>query len=326
MNIGYLGMKDWFSLEMIKQLQSRYPGDTFLEWPPSDATSTSELDILIAMGPVHAEELKVQSRLGLLQMASAGYDGVDVETAAAAGIWVASAPTGKTGNGESVAEHAVLLMLAASRRLNEELAFTRSNAADRAAKPQENKALFGKTACIVGLGGIGRLLIERLRGFGMTLIGVDKSPEHAPAGVRAYGEHQLREALAEADYVILAVPATKDNEDMFAADTLAAMKENAILVNVARGTLVDEKALLAAVGSGHLYGAGVDVVKDEPVSAGNALLKEPRIVVTPHIAGSTDLMLEGTVNFLSEVLDNYRKGLKSPGIVNAPKDPRVPLR
>jgi phosphoglycerate dehydrogenase-like enzyme len=80
------------------------------------------------------------------------------------------------------------------------------------------------------------------------------------------------------------------------------------------------------VKSGHLYGAGLDVTKDEPVSAGNPLLGEPRIVVTPHIAGSTDLMLDGSVTFLGEVLENYRNGLKPAGVLNEPKRPRVELR
>ena len=326
MNIGYLGMKNSFSLEIVKQLRQKYAGDTFIEWPAEGADAKAELDVLIAMGPVKPEVYKDQAKLGLLQMASAGYDGVDVEAATEAGVWVASAPTGKTGNGESVAEHAVLLMLAAARRLNEELAFTREGAQNRPEKPQGNKALFGKTVCIVGLGGIGDLLIERLRGFGMTLTGVDRSPEDAPDGVKAYGEDALKEALAEADFVVLALPATKENENMIDAGVLASMKEHAILVDVARGTLVDEAALLTAVKSGHLYGAGLDVTKDEPVSKGNPLLDEARIVVTPHIAGSTDLMFDGSVKFLGEVLENYRRGMKSAGILNKPKKPRVELR
>jgi phosphoglycerate dehydrogenase-like enzyme len=326
MNIGYLGMNSSLGLEMVTRLRAECTDDTFVEWPPEKADQAGDLDVLLAVGPVEPELFNAQARLGLLQMVSAGYDGVDVEAATEAGVWVASAPTGKTGNGESVAEHAVLLMLAAARRLNEELAFSRARAENRPEPPQGNKALFGKTVCIVGLGGIGALLVERLRGFGVVLTGVDLHPEHAPAGVKAYGEHALQEALADADFVVLALPATKTNENMFDAGVLASMKQHAILVNVARGKLVDEAALLAAVKSGHLYGAGLDVAKDEPVSAGNALLGEPRIVVTPHIAGSTDLMLDGSVKFLGEVLEKYRKGLKSAGVLNEPKRPRVELR
>lgn len=324
MNIGYLGMSHSFGLEMIRRLRLKLLGDTFIECGETGASG--ELDVLLAVGTVKSEVLKSQPRLGLLQMASAGYDGVDVEAATSEGIWVASAPTGQTGNGESVAEHAVLLMLAAARRLNEELAFARAAVKNRPQQPQGNKALFGKTVCIVGLGGIGDLLIERLRGFGMTLTGVDKLPQHAPAGVKAYGEHALQDALADADFVVLALPATADNENLFDAGVLASMKQGSILVNVARGTLIDEQALLMAIRSGHLYGAGLDVVKDEPISAGNPLLDEARILVTPHIAGPTDLMLDGSVHFLTEVLENYRKQRKSAGLLNEPERPRVGLR
>ena len=189
-----------------------------------------------------------------------------------------------------------------------------------------NRALSGKTACIVGLGGIGDLLIERLRGFGMILTGVDDHPEHAPDGVRAYGHAELKIAAADADYLILAIPGTKENENMIDRTVLAGMKKGAVLVNVARGTLIDEPALLTAVKSGHLFAAGLDVVKNEPVSEKDPLLTEPRIFVTPHIAGSTDLMLDGTVKYLGEVLTRYRDGLRPESIVNEPMNPRAPLR
>ena len=325
MKIGYLGKQDSFAVEMLKQMKAGNSQDEFLTWLPGEKAPAMDLEVLLAIGKVGAEELEGQTKLGLLQTASAGYDGVDVEAATKAGIWVASAPTTKTGNGESVAEFAVLLMLAASRRLNEELAFTRDGEQVRPEKPEVNMALHGKTVCIVGLGGIGDLLVERLRGFGMVLTGVDKHPEHAPAGVKGYGSDQLKFALATADYVVLAIPGTKENENMIDAEVLAAMKKGAVLLNVSRGTLVDEPALLVAVTSGHLYGAGLDVVKNEPVKPDNPLLSEPRIFVTPHIAGSTDVMLEGTVKYLREVLAGYIKGVRPEGAVNEPKEPRVPL-
>jgi phosphoglycerate dehydrogenase-like enzyme len=326
MKIGYLGKQNSFALEILKRLQLEHSRDEFLAWQPGDKAPSTELEVIIAFGKVDSKEIEAQTKLGLLQMASAGYEGVDVEAATRCGVWVGSAPTTKTGNGESVAELAVLLMLAASRRLNEELVFTHGSSQGRPDKWEGNRALYGKTACIVGLGGIGDLLIERLRGFGMILTGVDNHPEHAPNGVRGYGHDELKVAAAQADYLVLAIPGTKENENMIDGTVLAAMKKNAVLVNVGRGTLVDEPALLAAVKSGHLYGAGLDVVKDEPVSEGNPLLTEPRIFVTPHIAGSTDLMLDGTVKYLGEVLAKYRVGLQSEGIVNEPGKPRVHLR
>jgi phosphoglycerate dehydrogenase-like enzyme len=326
MKIGYFGKQNSFALEMLRRLRSEHSQDEFFAWQPGEKTPSTELEVIIAFGKVDSEEIEAQTKLGLIQMASAGYEGVDVEAATKFGVWVGSAPTTKTGNGESVAELAVLLMLAASRRLNEELAFTYGGAQSRPEKWEVNRALFGKTACIVGLGGIGDLLIERLRGFGMILTGVDNHPEHAPNGVKGYGHDELKVAAAQADYLVLAIPGTKENENMINGAVLAGLKKNAVLVNVGRGTLVDEPALLAAVKSGHLYGAGLDVVKDEPVSEGNPLLREPRIFVTPHIAGSTDLMLDGTAKYLGEVLAKYRDGWQSEGIVNEPKRPRAPLR
>jgi len=325
MKIGFLGKQNAFALEMLRRLQCVHPEDEFSAWQPGEKAPSTELEVIIAFGKVDSKDIEAQTKLGLIQMASAGYEGVDVGASTNAGVWVGSAPTTKTGNGESVAELAMLLMLAVSRRLNEELAVTQGRT-QVSAKLEVNRALFGKTACIVGLGGIGDLLIERLRGFGMILTGVDDYPEHAPNGVKGYGRDQLKLAAADADYLVLAIPGTKDNENMIDGTVLAGMKKNAVLVNVGRGNLVDESALLAAVKSGHLYGAGLDVVKDEPVSEGNPLLKEPRIFVTPHIAGSTDLMLDGTVSYLGEVLAEFRQGIRSGGIVNEPLNPRVPLR
>jgi phosphoglycerate dehydrogenase-like enzyme len=326
MKIGFFGKQNAFALEMLRRLQLDHSRDDFSPWQPGEEAPSTELEVIIAFDRVASTEIEAQAKLGLIQMASAGYEGVDVDAATEAGVWVGSAPTTKTGNGESVAEVAVLLMLAASRRLNEELSLTHGTPQNRSEKWQENMALFGKTACIVGLGGIGDLLIERLRGFGMILTGVDNHPERAPHGVRAYGHHELKVAAAAADYVVLAIPGTTDNENMIDGSVLAAMKKNAVLINVGRGILVDESALLAAVKSGHLFGAGLDVVKDEPVSEENPLLTEPRIFVTPHIAGSTDVMLDGTVRYLGEVLAEYRNGLRSAGIINDPITPRVLLR
>jgi D-3-phosphoglycerate dehydrogenase len=158
------------------------------------------------------------------------------------------------------------------------------------------------------------------------LTGVDNHAEHPPAGMRVYGHEDLKVALALADYIVLAVPGTKQNENMIGADMLASMKKGAVLVNVSRGILIDEPALLTSVRSGHLFGAGLDVVKNEPVKPGDPLMSDQRILITPHIAGSTDIMLYGTVNYLRDVLTRYANGVRPEGVVNEPHEPRVPLR
>ena len=246
MKIGYYGKQNSFALEMLRRLELEHSRDEFLKWQQGENTPSTELEVMISFGKVYSKDIEAQTKLGLIQMASAGYEGVDVDAATNFGVWVGSAPTTKTGNGESVAGLAVLLMLAASRRLNEELAHTQSTARNRPEKWEGNRALFGKSSCIVGLGGIGDLLIERLRGFGMILTGVDNHPEHAPNGVKGYGHDELKVAAAQADYLILAIPGTIQNENMIDGTVLAGMKRHSVLVNVARGTLVDEPALLAA--------------------------------------------------------------------------------
>jgi lactate dehydrogenase-like 2-hydroxyacid dehydrogenase len=234
MKIGFLGKQNSFAREMLKRFKSENTEDEFLTWQSGDQAPSTKLDVIIAFDKVNSREIEAQTKLGLLQMASAGYEGVDVHAATKAGVWVGLAPTTETGNGESVAEVAVLLMLAASRRLNEELAFTHGGTPSRSEKGVVNRALSGKTACIVGLGGIRDLLIERLRGFGMILTGVDEHPELAPNAVRAYGHDELKIAAADADYLVLAIPGTKENENRIDSAVLAGMKNNAVLVNVGR--------------------------------------------------------------------------------------------
>src|SRR5580658_9742005 len=139
MKIGFFGKQNSFAQEMLRRLKSENTGDEFLTWQSGDEAPSTKLDVIIAFGKVDSKEIEAQTKLGLLQMASAGYEGVDVDAATKAGVWVGSAPTTKTGNGESVAEFAVLLMLAASRRLNEELAFTHGREQSRPDKWEENR-------------------------------------------------------------------------------------------------------------------------------------------------------------------------------------------
>src|ERR1700677_293397 len=131
-------MQNSFALEMLRRLKLEHSRDEFLTWQPGDKAPSTELEVIIAFGKVDSKDIEDQTKLGLIQMASAGYEGVDVDTATKAGVWVGSAATTKTGNGESVAEVAVLLMLAVSRRLRSELSITHGNPQNRSGKLQEN--------------------------------------------------------------------------------------------------------------------------------------------------------------------------------------------
>jgi phosphoglycerate dehydrogenase-like enzyme len=323
MNIAFFSSETVFSAELFRKLQSRLADHTLAFWAVGEAAPPHDFEVILGAGNIGREQMASQPRLALIQTLSAGYDGIDIAAASELGIWVSFAPSGPTENAVSVAEFAVFLMIGASRNLNTALA----SVGDRSMKPSRvNLALTGKTVCIVGLGAIGRLLADRLRIFGMRLVATANHLENAPSDITVYPRENLREAVAKADYVVVCAPATPQNENLIDESVLGAMKRGAVLVNIARGILVDETALAAAIKSGHLYAAGLDVVRVEPAAPGNPLLALPEILITPHIAGSTDAMLEGMVRYVGEVIDGFGTGQKPRSLLNDPPQPRRSLR
>jgi phosphoglycerate dehydrogenase-like enzyme len=188
------------------------------------------------------------------------------------------------------------------------------------------QALFGRNVCIVGYGGIGRELVERLRPFGVHFTIVDEHPEHAPSDAVAYAAADLKVAIGDADYVVLCIPATAANENLIDAKMLASMKHGARLINISRGTLVDEGALKAALESGQISAVGLDVLRKEPPSTSDPLVEAPHSFVTPHMAGGTDLTMDGTARYVRTVVDALAKGQRWNSLLNDPPKPRRPLR
>ena len=323
MNIAFRYVESVLSAEMFLRLQSRLSDHKLTFWTAGEAAPSHDFDAILGAGKIGREQMANQPKLALVQTVSAGYEGIDIAAASELGIWVSFAPSGPTDNAVSVAEFAVFLMIGASRNLNTALA----SVGDDSMKPSRvSLALTGKTVCIVGLGTIGHLLADRLRAFGMHLLATDDHPGNAPSDINMYPHEKLLEAVAGADYVVLCAPATPQNDNLIDESVLGAMKRGAVLVNIARGMLVDEAALAAAVKTGHLYAAGLDVLRIEPAAPGNPLLELPEILVTPHIAGSTDAMLEGTVQYVGEVIDGFAAGQKPRSLLNDPPQPRRALR
>ncbi|HLJ83097.1 MAG TPA: 2-hydroxyacid dehydrogenase [Candidatus Eremiobacteraceae bacterium] len=256
-------------------------------------------------------------RFGLVQQFGVGLDGVDLEAATSAGVWVARVPSAGTGNAESVAEHALLLMLALSRRLPQ----TRAALAAGEVGEPAGLALWGKTACIVGLGDIGSALALRLQALGMRLIAVRRRPQAGGApelGVeRVFGPEELHAALALADYVILCVNYDQASRNLIDGAALQAMKRGAFVINVARGGLVDPDALLSALRSGHVAGAGLDVFWEEPPDPRHPLFKE-NVIATPHIAGVTDASYVGIAQVVADNVKRYARGEAPRFAVNTP--------
>jgi phosphoglycerate dehydrogenase-like enzyme len=252
-----------------------------------------------------------------VQQFGVGLDGVDLEAATAAGVWVARVPSAGTGNAESVAEHALLLMLALSRRLPQaQVALAAGVVGD-----PPGIALWRKTACIVGLGDIGSALAGRLRACGMRLIAVRRRPEQsgvAALGVeRVFGPDGLHEALGQADYVVLCVNYDAASHHLIDRAAFRSMKRGAFVVNVARGGLVDSEALLEALESGQVAGAGLDVFWSEPPDPAHRIFAH-NVIATPHVAGVTDASYDGIARAVAANIDRYANGEAPLYAVNAP--------
>lgn len=221
-------------------------------------------------------------RLRAVVRHGAGLDMIPVDAASRHGVAVANVPA---VNAPSVAEYVVAQMLALARRLP---AITSTLHADswntaRALADQATE-LRGKTVVIVGLGAIGQAVAHLCGlGFGMQVIGVRRTP-----ATGALRQLPLDEALPLADYLVLACPLTQETRGLIDATRLARLPPGARLVNVARGPVVDEAALVAALQAGHLAGAALDVFSTQPLPADSALRALPQVLLTPHLAGITE--------------------------------------
>jgi len=253
---------------------------------------------------VTADLLKAASRLRIIGRAGTGVDNIDVPAASARGVLVVNAPG---ANSISVAEHACALMLSLARSVP---------AADRAMKDGKwekkrflGTELRGKTLGIAGLGRIGQEVAERARAFGMRIVAHDPfiSPEIADRlGVQLLS---LDELCAAADYLTLHLPATPETKHLINAARLAKSKPGIRIINTARGELVDEAALAAAIRSGQVAAAALDVFEKEPPSDW-ALAQLPQVVATPHIAASTEEAQEQVgLDTAAAVRDFLRDGI-----------------
>ena len=280
-----------------------------------DLRAGMEAEVLIpAMARVDGELMDRLSGLRLIQQWGAGLEGVDREAASTRGIAVANVPTAGTGNAESVAEWCVLAALALLRRLEEAEHTLRSGAGWGAPL---GRTLSGRTAGLVGLGGIGRALALRLRPFGARLAAVKRRPDPALARELGLawlgGMGDLPRLLSESDVLFLCLPLCAATRELIDARALASMPPGAILVNPARGGLVDGEALRQALCEGRLGGAGLDVFGEEPIDPASPLLESPHLLATPHVGGVTDVSYRGIAEGLAA---NVRRLLRREPLAN----------
>ncbi|CAM3343062.1 phosphoglycerate dehydrogenase [Mycobacterium intermedium] len=257
---------------------------------------------------VDAEVLAAAPKLKIVARAGVGLDNVDVDAATARGVLVVNAPT---SNIHSAAEHAIALLLATARQIPAADATLRERTWKRS--KFSGTEIFGKTVGVVGLGRIGQLVAQRIAAFGAHVVAYDPYVSSARAAQLGIELLPLDELLAQADFISVHLPKTPETAGLIDKEALAKTKPGVIIVNAARGGLVDEAALAEAINSGHVRGAGLDVFATEPCTD-SPLFDLPQVVVTPHLGAST---AEAQDRAGTDVAESVRLALAGEFVPNA---------
>lgn len=265
---------------------------------------------------VDRELLDCAPSLRVIGRAGVGVDAIDVPAATAAGIVVVNTPAANT---VAAIEQTFAVMLAVQRHTAAASASVKAGRWERG--PFIGNELFGKTLGIIGLGRIGGGVALRAAAFGMTVVACD--PYIAVSRAEAHGARMmpLDELLATADVVTIHTPLNEQTLNLIDGARLRLMKPDAVLINCARGGVIDERALVHALDTGALRAAGIDVVAEEPPtpeSAGAKLHAHPRVLATPHLGGSTHEALARIATELAADVVNVLRGRPADGAVNAP--------
>ncbi len=252
--------------------------------------------------PVDWDAVVRGGRLRWIQSSAAGLDHCLVPSVVDSNITVTSA-SGVLA--DQVSEQALALLLGLLRGLP--VFFRAQQAREFIRRPTRD--LHDATIGIVGFGGVGRRIAAVLRPFRVRLLATDMFPIDKPDYVEALLPHtELAALLSQVDVAILAVPLTNLTRGMIDAAAIARMRPGSILINVARGPLVVEQALVDALESGHLWGAGVDVTAEEPLPADSRLWQQKNVIITPHVGGQSKRRIEQMTDFFVDNLARYQQG------------------
>lgn len=246
----------------------------------------TDADIIILRVFKAPEEVMMRNpNLKMIMRWGAGFDTVDIEAAGKRGIIVTNTPG---ANAYAVSELAVLLMLAVGRKLLCHTDCLRKGEWSKSTFLDQTTSLNNKLVGIIGGGNIGRQVAQKVQVFGARVqyFDVFRLPSETEEKFNMQYA-SIEEIIATSDIITLHIPLTDSTRHMLGEKQFASMKQGAIVINAARGGLIDDNALLAAVQSGHLAGAGIDCVEHEPITADNPMLHNPNIIVTPHVGGGT---------------------------------------
>lgn len=295
-------------------------GDDTVVFPESDEALLAELvDAEVFFGYHSPDVFSVAANLKWMQTTSAGLDMMLTPEVREMGLQVTNA----SGlHAAPVVETAWALTLAVSRYLKHFGECQQKHVWDQFTPYDLND----RTAGVVGLGGIGRRYAKIASAFGMRVIAVDKHVQEKPAEVdELWTLEGLNELCAEADVVMIACPATAETQGLIGAEQLALMKPTGIIVNIARGGIIDEPALIECLTEGRIAGAGLDVTKVEPLPEDDPLWDTPRLVITPHIAGWSNDRSRSVVRFFCENLARYKAGEPLRNLVDQQQGYPVPV-
>lgn len=257
---------------------------------------------------VDAEVIEAAPKLKIIGRAGVGLDNVDIPAATERGVMVANAPT---SNIHSACEHAIALLLSTARQIPAADATLRDGQWKRSSF--NGVEIYGKTVGIVGFGHIGQLFAQRLAAFETTIIAYDPYANPARAAQLGVELVELEELMGRADFVTIHLPKTKETAGMFDAELLGKAKEGQIIINAARGGLVDEQTLADAIRAGRIRGAGFDVYATEPCTD-SPLFELDQVVVTPHLGAST---VEAQDRAGTDVADSVLKALAGEFVADA---------
>jgi len=275
--------------------------------PLDDKGALNDAEVLVIRpSRIDDELLSRAPSLRMVQQWGAGAEGIDVPACVRRGVIPCNVPSIGTGNAEGVAEVAFLHMLLHAKR------FFRAQE-----KLMEGKvytppgtALWGKRGCVVGLGNVGRSVAVRMKAFGMSVTGVNRTPpSDLDELVDAYFPlDALEEAVRGCRFVVAALALNNETEGIFSGPFFRSMDRNAVFINVARGGLVERRALEQALAEGSISGAGLDVLWEEPHSTEDPLLAHPAVTVTPHIGGVNDAAFDGVLSFIVRNIELFSSG------------------
>nr|WP_314074690.1 D-2-hydroxyacid dehydrogenase [uncultured Roseococcus sp.] len=294
-------------------------GDRFADrsgpYPSFEVRSLEELearigeaDVLVCSGFWRNHLPELSPRLKYVQALSSGTDAFDRDMLKSRGITLSNAAG---ANAAAVSEHAVGLMLGMVRRLfvardDQHRKHWAGMKSDFAIREDE---LAGKTAIVVGMGNIGARVIRLLKAFEMTVIGVRANPASGAAGAdEVHATADLPKLLPRADFVVLVCPLTPETTNLIDAKAFALMKPTAYLVNCARGKVVDEEAMIEALSSNRIKGAGLDVMAVEPLPEESPLWTLPNAFLAPHTGGETCAFEDNVLDIMMENIDRLKAG------------------